>query len=221
MTLNGVGVVCRLSGALWIEAARTLIVADLHLEKGSAYAARGQMLPPYDTGETLHRLEAEAASLDPGRIVFLGDSFHDAGADARLTAASRARLVDLAHGRELVWIAGNHDTQLPCDLPGVASAQQELAGLILRHEPQPAPAIGEVAGHLHPCARITGTAGRLRRRCFITAGARMILPAFGAFAGGLNVRDVAIAQLFPTRALCAVMGADRVYAVAGRSLIGD
>ena len=213
--------VCRLSGALWIEAARTLIVADLHLEKGSAYAARGQMLPPYDTGETLHRLEAEAAGLDPGRIVFLGDSFHDADADARLAPASRARLIDLAHGRELVWIAGNHDTQLPCDLPGVASAQQELAGLILRHEPQPAPAIGEVAGHLHPCARITGTAGRLRRRCFITDGARMILPAFGAFAGGLNVRDVAIAQLFPTRALCAVMGADRVYAVAGRSLIGD
>ncbi len=221
LTLAGTVVICRRAGALWIPATDTLVVADLHLEKGSAYAARGQMLPPYDTGETLHHLESEVAQLNPARIVFLGDSFHDADADARLTDVSRQRLTDLARGRDLVWITGNHDAQLPHALPGQACAELDLAGLKLRHEPRPAPATGEVAGHLHPCARITGTAGRIRRRCFITDGHRMILPAFGAFTGGLNVRDPAIAGLFPARSLCAVMGAGRVYAVAGRALVSD
>ncbi|MBL8556964.1 MAG: metallophosphoesterase, partial [Phenylobacterium sp.] len=117
-TVRGVDVTMRASGALWVESERALVVADLHLEKGSSYAARGQMLPPYDTRETLRRLAAEVAATTPRVVVLLGDTFHDRKAEGRLAADDAARLRTLAEGRALVWVVGNHDADGPQALPG-------------------------------------------------------------------------------------------------------
>jgi hypothetical protein len=221
LAMAGVELVLRPSGALWIEAKATLVVADLHLEKGSFFAARGQMLPPYDTRETLIRLAAEVEALAPRVVVLLGDSFHDGEGEGRLCADDVASLHALASGRNLIWLAGNHDAAPPGALPGETAASVALAGLRLVHEPAAGPAAGEIAGHLHPCAKIIAAFGAVRRRCFVTDGERMILPAFGAFAGGLNVRDAAFAALFTRRPMAAALGAAWVHAVGWRSLRGD
>lgn len=194
--LAGTDVVFRVSGALWLPAERTLVIADLHLEKGSAYAARGQLLPPYDTRETLNRLEREVATLAPRTVVLLGDTLHDCGAPTRIGEEERARLGVLAERVRLIWVVGNHDPEGAVDLGGETADLFEVAGLSLRHEPTPGPVEGEVAGHLHPCARVKGPAGSVRRPCFASDGSRLILPAFGAYAGGLNLRDPAFAGLF-------------------------
>lgn len=191
-----VEVVLRASGALWLAQERMLVVADLHLEKGSAYAARGQLLPPYDTRETLDRLEREVAALAPRTVVLLGDTLHDREAETRIALTERTRIAALADRLRLIWICGNHDPDGAGELGGETATVVEVAGLTLRHDPSPYPVFGEVAGHLHPCARIQGPAGSVRRRCFASDGQRLILPAFGAYAGGLNLRDEAFTPLF-------------------------
>lgn len=211
----------RTSGALWLAAGRTLVCADLHLEKGSSYAARGQMLPPYDTRETLKRLAAEVEALDPETVILLGDTFHDRKSEDRLAADDAERLRGLARSRTLVWVIGNHDADGPRALPGETADEITLCGLTLRHEPKAGPQPFEVSGHLHPAARVRSTRGSVRRRCFITDGERMILPAFGAYAGGLNVRDEAFAGLFARPPIAAALGPERVHAVGWRSLAGD
>ena len=221
VTLAGVAAWLRASGALWLEAEGVLAAADLHFEKGSSYAARGQMLPPYDTAETLRRLEAEVTALSPRTLVLLGDSFHDDRAEARLCDADAGRLRALAAGRRLVWVVGNHDADGPRHLPGETVAEAQVGGLILRHEPQPGVRPGEVAGHLHPCARVSARGRSVRRRCFLTDGARLILPAFGAYAGGLNVRDAAFAGLFATPPTVVALGSQRAFAIARAALAGD
>jgi len=221
LLLAGAQATLRHSGALWLAAERALICADLHLEKGSSYAARGQMLPPYDTRETLRRLTAEVDALSPAIVVLLGDTFHDKTSEERLAPDDGERLRGLARGRALVWVVGNHDADGPRALPGETAAELTLAGLNLRHEPQPGLAPGEVAGHLHPAARVRATGGSVRRRCFVTDGERMVLPAFGAYAGGLNVRDAAFAGLFARPPIAAALGTTRVHAVGWRSLAGD
>lgn len=221
ITVGSTPVLCRSSGALWIAAAGALVVADLHFEKGSAYARRGQLLPPYDTAETLTRLEAEIAALSPRVLVFLGDSFHDAGASQRLSADDATRVSQFARGRTLIWLAGNHDAGGPGALPGDRAEAIDLQGLALVHEPGDGHTDGEVAGHLHPCAKVKGRVGSVRRRCFITDGRRLVLPAFGSYAGGLNVRHAAFAPLFRRRPLAAVLGPRRVHAVAWASLSDD
>ncbi|HEV2081237.1 MAG TPA: ligase-associated DNA damage response endonuclease PdeM [Brevundimonas sp.] len=215
--VNGEACVLRCSGALWAPDHRTLIASDLHLEKGSAFAARGQMLPPYDSPATIAKLEAEIEALDPTMVVLLGDSFHDSRAIDRLASADRLRLEGLAHGRRWVWLEGNHD------LKALAGALDRLSGevvttlrvgaLTLIHEPGAAPEPGEVAGHLHPCATVVAYARGVRRPAFLTDGKRVILPAFGAFTGGLDVRHGAFADLFETRPLVAVLGRDKVHAI--------
>ncbi|OYX36522.1 MAG: phosphoesterase [Caulobacterales bacterium 32-69-10] len=210
----------RKSGALWLEADGVLAAGDLHLEKGSSYASRGQLLPPYDTAATLDRLEAEVAALNPRVVALLGDSFHDGRATARLAARDAARIVALARSRTLVWIVGNHDREGPGALPGDRADEITVAGLTLRHEPALVPVRGEVAGHLHPCARVAGHGGSVRRRCFLTDGQRLILPAFGSYAGGLNARDQAFAGLFARSPIAGVLGR-RVHAIGWGSLTGD
>jgi DNA ligase-associated metallophosphoesterase len=229
--------VLRCSGALWLPAHGTLVAGDLHLEKGSAYAARGQMLPPYDSRATLDRLEAELAELQPDRVVLLGDSFHDSRSVGRMATDDRVRLDRLAEGRDWIWLEGNHDRealtpQTPSSatfaagdferllaLPGRVVPELALGALHLTHEPETRPRPGEVAGHLHPCARVVAHARMVRRPCFLTDGRRLILPAFGAFTGGLNVLDPAVAGLFPTPPLVAALGRDRVHALAWDSLV--
>jgi len=221
VTIAGIPGVCRPAGSLWLEDVQALIVADLHLEKGSAYAARGQMLPPFDTRETLRRLEAEVAATAPRLLILLGDSFHDRGAEGRLGADEAARIGALATGRTLIWVTGNHDAAGPGRLPGEVVDSLTLAGLSLVHEPRAAPSRGEVAGHLHPCAKVRGGGGAVRRRCFVSDGERMVLPAFGALAGGLNVRDAAFGPLFARHPLAGVLGRGKVHAIGWAALESD
>lgn len=219
--LTAARVSLRASGAMWLDEEAVLIVADLHLEKGSSYAARGQMLPPYDTRETLNRLEAEVKALSPAALILLGDTFHDRKAEGRLAADDAHRLRALAVGRRLIWVIGNHDADGPQALPGEAVDELTLSGLTFRHEPQDGHQPGEVAGHLHPAAKVRGPRGTVRRRCFVTDGERIVLPAFGAYAGGLNVRDPAFAGLFARAPLTGALGVGRVHAIGWKSLAAD
>ncbi|HEY3696602.1 ligase-associated DNA damage response endonuclease PdeM [Phenylobacterium sp.] len=221
LALNGEEVLLRRSGGMWLEAARALVVADLHLEKGSSYAERGQMLPPYDTGETLDRLEAETRALRPAVLVLLGDTFHDRRSEARLAATYAERLRTLAAGLRLIWVVGNHDADGPQAAPGEVAQTLTLGSLTLRHEPTGGRRPGEVSGHLHPCAKVAASRGVVRRRCFVTDGERAVLPAFGAYAGGLNVRDRAFGGLFAQPPLAGALGTERVHAVGWRSLRPD
>ena len=211
--VNGVALVADRSGALWHPGERMLIVSDLHLEKGSSYARSGQLVPPYDTIATLNRLGAVAARLAPRRIVFLGDAFHDARAGERLPHEAVVAIDALGAGRDLIWIAGNHDPLPPAQLAGERCAALAMGGLTLRHLPASGHAAGEVAGHLHPVARVQTRAAVVRRACFISDGSRMLLPAFGAYTGGINIRDAAIARLFDTPQVH-VLGERRVLPIA-------
>jgi DNA ligase-associated metallophosphoesterase len=210
------------AGALYWESERTLIVADLHLEKGAAYAARGQMLPPYDSRTTLRGLAALIWSFAPSRVVALGDSFHTGEVATRLGQAERDEIMALQEGREWYWITGNHDPELPAEIGGVICAALSIAGVTLRHEPSPELAAPEIAGHLHPAARIARRGEVVRRKCFATDGFRLVMPAFGAYTGGLNVLDEAFAGLLARPRLEAwMMGRSRVYPVFGRALLPD
>ncbi|HVL40619.1 MAG TPA: ligase-associated DNA damage response endonuclease PdeM [Brevundimonas sp.] len=220
--IEGEPCVLRCSGALWVLNHRTLIAADLHLEKGSAFAARGQMLPPYDSRATLDRLEAEIDALQPAAVVLLGDSFHDAKSIGRMAGADRNRLDRLAAGRDWIWLEGNHDIAALAgamdDLVGEVVETMELGSLRLIHEPQAGVRPGEIAGHLHPAARVAAYGRGVRRPCFVTDGRRAVLPAFGAFTGGLDVRDPVIAGLFAEPPMAAALGRERVHALAWDSL---
>jgi DNA ligase-associated metallophosphoesterase len=208
-------------GVLWWADRRMLVVADLHLEKGSSYARRGQMLPPYDTTETLQRLGRLVARLDPVVVVALGDSFHDDGGAARLSTRDRDDLRAIQRGRDFVWLAGNHDPGRPCGLDGLHADELAVGPVTFRHEPQPG-AAGEIAGHLHPCARVAGRGRSVRRKCFAGDGHRLVLPAFGAYAGGLNVLDRAFAGLFMRATFRAFMlGEKLVYPVGRKALRPD
>jgi len=212
--VNGEELLLDASGALWWPGEQTLVFADLHFEKGSSYARGGQLLPPYDTRATLARMEAAVRRRHPARVIALGDSFHDCDAAERLDEGERARLAHLRNGSEWIWIAGNHDPAPPIWLGGTMTEEVAIGGLVFRHEPQ-AGARGEIAGHLHPCATVTRRGRSLRRRCFVSDGARLLMPAFGAYAGGLDVRDTAVRMLFAEKFLAYVLGKARVYAVAG------
>lgn len=209
-------------GALWWAAERMLVVADLHFEKGSSYAARGIALPPYDTRATLARLGALVARFAPARLVALGDSFHDREAETRMDGTDAAALAALTGATDWIWITGNHDPVPPRRFGGTVMHELRAGPLTFRHEPQAAPASGEIAGHLHPCAAVRVRGRRLRRRCVASDGTRAIMPAFGAYAGGLNVLDAAYENLLPASGFHAwMMGARSVVPVAAHRLEGD
>lgn len=217
IALGGTIAVCDPMGALYLPQGRTLVLSDLHLEKGAAFARRGMMLPPYDTPATLALMARAIERYRPRRIVSLGDSFHDGLGAAHLPEAFRAELVALMGGREWIWISGNHDPDAPCGLPGDAAEAVFLEGLTFRHMPSAAgtAANGEVAGHLHPAARVVRRGRSVRRACFATDGTRLVMPAFGVLAGGLDLRHPAISGLFDTTRLAAhILGRERIYTVA-------
>jgi DNA ligase-associated metallophosphoesterase len=214
------------AGVLYWAAQNLLVVADLHFEKGSSFARRGLFLPPYDTAVTLKRLAEVIEIFAPGKVVALGDSFHDAKAAERILDDDRETLNKLQSGRQWIWIAGNHDPGLPKGIAGDALPELSLAGLCFRHLPQPGHSYGEIAGHLHPMAKIAGRGGALRRRCFISNGARCVMPAFGALTGGLNVRDEAFASLFASgqthlKNFVHVLGQGKVYSIAQHNCAPD
>ena len=217
--LAGECAVCDPRGVLYFPDFGLLAVSDLHLEKGSAIARRGVLIPPYDTVATLARLAEAVSDYQPRTVVSLGDSFHDGWGAERLPLPFRQRLEALMTGRDWFWVTGNHDPDAPADLPGETVRELAFGSLILRHEPSGTYVEGEVAGHLHPCARIVQRGRSVRRRCFAGDGSRMIMPAFGAYTVSLNVLDRAYRGLFRHETLMAYMlGADRVFAMPGSML---
>ncbi|MGL4975023.1 MAG: ligase-associated DNA damage response endonuclease PdeM [Bosea sp. (in: a-proteobacteria)] len=209
------------SGALWLPAEHTLVVADLHLEKGSAFAARGVMLPPYDSAATLDVLARTIARRRPARVIALGDSFHDMGAASRLADTDRQALAVLQQGRDWLWVTGNHDPKPMPELGGEVCDEIELSGTILRHTPEAGETRPEISGHLHPVAKVRLRGKGVRRRCFAISSQRCILPAMGAYAGGLNLRNIAFQPLFRQGVVAHMLGSERLFVVGERFLLPD
>ena len=210
------------SGALYWPAERALIVADLHLEKGSAGAARGRLLPPYDTRATLLKLADTVDRFEADAVIALGDSLHDPGAVERLAPGDLDVLRIIQDEREWIWITGNHDPEIAPELGGHVLPEICLAGLTLRHEPREGRVTHEIAGHMHPAAKLSMHGHVLRRPCFIGNGLRLVLPAFGAYTGGLNVLDDAFLPLFGHDGFAVwMLGNEGLYPVATRQLCTD
>jgi len=207
-------------GAVYWPEQGVLAVADLHLEKGSSFAARGVLLPPYDSATTLTQLTPLIAGYAPRCVLALGDSFHDGEGPARLGHNDRDQLRALQRGREWIWIAGNHDPEPALNVGGVFRSALTVGALTFRHEPTGA--AGEVAGHLHPVGRVAHRGRAVSRRCFAADKTRMVMPAFGAFTGGLNIRNAAFCDLFGTLAFTAhLLGDSRIYSFTAKRCLPD
>jgi DNA ligase-associated metallophosphoesterase len=213
VTLAEVAMLADPSGALVWDEQSLLVVSDLHLEKGSSFAARGILLPPYDTVATLSRLAAVIARHDPQMVIALGDSFHDREAHTRLSGADRDVLTAMQARRDWIWISGNHDPAIPSDFGGVVATEVAIGPIVFRHEPTGAR--GEIAGHLHPKARVPTRGRTVERRCFACDDERLVMPSFGAYTGGLSIRDIAFTKIFGAPAFMAhVLGDSRVHSIA-------
>jgi DNA ligase-associated metallophosphoesterase len=203
-------------GAAFWPAARTLIVSDLHLEKASAAARLGSLLPPFDTKATLEKLQRLIRFYRPEKIVALGDSFHDSHGVERMNQADRLKLNAMAQQTHFIWITGNHDAA-PSILAGESTAEWRQGPFVFRHqaESRRLPRETEISGHYHPKASVETRAQRISRPCFVSDGAaRLMLPAFGAYTGGLDVRDPAIARLFPRGLRVFLLGNERLFSFA-------
>lgn len=210
------------SGALYCKGEKTLLVADLHLEKASSYATRGSLVPPYDTRDTLTKLAEAIDRYGPERVVALGDSFHDTDGPARLADADLMILQMLQEDRDWIWITGNHDPEIAKEAGGRACTEYTVAGITLRHKPATSGVTHEIAGHMHPAARLSMYGYSLRRPCFVGNGRRIVMPAFGAFTGGLNVLDDAFEPLFGNGGMAVwMLGREGLYPVAPRFLAHD
>lgn len=210
------------SGALYWPAEKALIVADLHLEKGSSFAKGGQLLPPYDTRETLLQLAKAIDQFGARTVIALGDSFHDRQAAERMNPNDRETLRIMQEDCEWIWVTGNHDPEFADWLGGFVLPEIKVEGLTLRHQPLGAWTTHEIAGHLHPAARISRDGFTLRRPCFIGNGLRLVLPSFGSYTGGLNVLDKAFDPLFGSETFAVwMLGQEGLYPIATRLLRGD
>jgi uncharacterized protein len=222
IALGGVELVVDPAGALYWPGEGLLVVADMHLEKGSSYARHGVFLPPYDTAATLARLEEVITRYEPRAVFALGDSFHDGDGPARLGAGDREKLTALQRRRDWIWVAGNHDPDPASDIGGSFSAILSIGPVVFRHEPSAAGGEAEIAGHLHPVARVNARGRSLSRKCFASDGQRLVMPAFGAYAGGLNVRAAPFANVFGTLAFTAhMLGIMRIFAIAAEHCLPD
>ena len=222
LTVGGAALVADCAGAIFWPEESLLAVADLHLEKGSAFAARGVLLPPYDTATTLARLARLIERYAPRLVIALGDSFHDGGGPARMGDISRVALKALQRSRDWMWIAGNHDADPADNIGGRFADVLAIGPLTFRHEPSPHPADGEIAGHLHPVARVARRGRVVSRRSFAADGRRIVMPALGAYTGGLNVRYRAFAALFGGASFTAHMLSERrIFAVAAERCLPD
>ena len=223
---NGVPLIARCDGALWWPEERLLAVADLHLEKGTWYGMRtGQLLPPYDTRATLARLAQAIEEARPRIVLCVGDSFHDGEAAQRVDAADAAEIMRLVGAaQDWIWITGNHDPAPPRQWGGQASIELAFGPLVFRHQALTLPLTdtgGEVSGHYHPVASLVVRGRGLRRRCFLTVGTRLILPSYGAYTGGLNARDEAVAGVFGGAYDALAIGASSVHRLPVRALRQD
>lgn len=203
------------AGAAFWPARHVLVVSDLHLEKGSAAARSGSLLPPFDTRATLEKLHLLVRRYRPEKIVALGDSFHDSRGIERIGAADRAKLDAMTRQAHFIWITGNHDSA-PSGLAGESVAAWREGPFVFRHQAE-ARMNGrgaEISGHYHPKASVQTRAQRISRPCFVSDGLRLMLPAFGAYTGGLDVRDPAIARLFPRGLRVFLLGQERLFSFA-------
>ncbi len=222
LSVASVTLLADLAGAIYWPEQGLLAVADLHLEKGSSFACRGVLLPPYDTAQTLSLLGRLITHYAPRTVVALGDSFHDRKGAGRLLPSDRDTVRALQRGRDWIWIAGNHDPDPAPELGGTFTTSLSVGPLTFRHEPTEAAPDGEIAGHLHPVARVAQRGRSISRRCFASDGRRIVMPALGAFTGGLNVRHAAFADVFGTLAFTAhMLGEQRLYAIAARRCLPD
>jgi DNA ligase-associated metallophosphoesterase len=222
MELAGVSLCADLSGALYWPEERLLCVADLHFEKGSSFARRGQFLPPYDTRATLARLQHVIVRYEPRIVICLGDNFHDGDGPARLSEDDRRALVALQRGRDWIWIAGNHDPDPAAEVGGYFCDQIKIDEVVFRHEPSSQSDELEIAGHLHPLARVLTRGRMVSRKCFARNHRRMVMPAFGAFTGGLNIRHAAFQSVFEGVDFVAhMLGATRLYAFSALRCLPD
>ncbi|WP_417322730.1 ligase-associated DNA damage response endonuclease PdeM [Erythrobacter aureus] len=200
--------------ALYWPRERTLLVADLHLEKGSFFARHGQMIPPYDSRETLERVALAIRETGARRVITLGDNFHDSDGSTRLEPHASGMLDALTKAVDWVWITGNHDPEMEARYGGTLAEELEIGGTILRHRAQKGETRPELSGHYHPRLQLKVRQRMIRRPCAVVSAnddpggaptGRMILPAFGAYTGGMNAADPAI--------LKALQPADRIDAV--------
>jgi hypothetical protein len=222
VSVSGRPMIADQSGALYWPGESVLVVADMHLEKGSHYALRGQLLPPYDTRETLVRLAQAIDKFEADAVIALGDNFHDADGPDRLGQQDREILAILQDDRDWFWVTGNHDPHLPDWIGGHVVDELVVGGLTFRHEPLPGPQAREIAGHMHPAAKLSLYGATLRRPCFVGNGRRLVMPAFGAYTGGLNVLDDAFLPIFGQDGFSVLMmGSEGLYPVATRGLRGD
>lgn len=222
VSICGKSFVADMSGALFWPAEDCLIVADLHLEKGSSFAQRGQMLPPFDTKETLQKLAAVIDKFAATSVIALGDSLHDRGAAERISADDLETLRIMQEDCEWIWVTGNHDPEIAPRLGGHVFESVSISGTTLRHEPTLTRTTHEIAGHLHPAARFSRHGYAIRRPCFISNGLRLVMPAFGTYAGGLNVLDDAFLPLFGNDGMMVwMLGQEGLYPIATRMLRPD
>lgn len=224
ISVNGARLQADLSGALVWPERGVLVVADLHLEKGSSYhgGRSRQPLPPYDSAATLDRLAAVLDRHRPETVICLGDSFHDRRADQRLSEDARARIAALTARHVWIWVAGNHDPAPTGELGGEVHDEIVLGGLVFRHAADPDHhAAGEVSGHYHPKAAVRVRGRRVSARCFAGDGRRLILPAFGAYTGGLNVLAPAVRGILGTRFAAHLIGRNAVYPYDAGALIPE
>lgn len=181
--------------ALYWPSQNMLLVADLHLEKASNYAQHGQMLPPYDSLATLEELQRLIALTRAAAVLCLGDNFHDNGGEARLTGQAAQILRTLTTQTNWIWITGNHDPALEAKWGGTTRRELQIDGIMLRHEAQPDEVKPEISGHFHPKLRVSIKRRNISRRCWIVSERKIIMPAFGAFTGGMDAAQAAeIAQ---------------------------
>lgn len=181
-------------GGLYWPTCNALLVADLHFEKASFYGTRQQFLPPYDSADTLNCLIDTIETTGASRIWCLGDSFHDADGPNRLADGPRRALTQLTRGLDWVWITGNHDHEVARALGGRVMAECVVGGIHLRHEAVPGAPEPEVSGHFHPKLKVHVRGRGVVRRCFAVTPTKIVLPAFGALTGGLDVTDPAFAR---------------------------
>ncbi len=219
LILNGAELSADAAGVLLWPARQTLIVADLHLEKGSSLARKGTLLPPYDTRATIARLADAVRRHAPTRVICVGDSFHDAAASDRLDEEDRAALAALVDAVDWIWITGNHDPGPPSGLGGTVTDGLADGPLRFRHEAEERAAPGEISGHYHPVARLRVKGRTVSGRCFVNDGARLILPAFGAYTGGLDVRAPDLRRLFARRFEVALLQSKRVWRIPSSELL--
>lgn len=197
-------------GALWWRERHALVLADLHLEKASWYAGGGQMLPPYDSLMTLDRLEAMIDRHAAREIWMLGDSFHDREGPDRLPPAVAVRLQSMIRRVDWTWITGNHDEESAGALGGAVMEEADVDGIMLRHQADSRDDRPELSGHFHPKWRIGARGRSVSRRCFVQGHSRIILPAFGALAGGLIAHAPVIRALTGPVACALVPVRDRL-----------